>query len=262
MKQFDLQAVGNEGGKAVITFEDKDFGNEVRERFANWTRSADFFDGLNLNSLLKLILKTEIIGGDLVLLFDDGLVEDSGKVLLYEPDEIGNTTEEALKSHYGAGAYQRLGRVYTKFSQFQGVIVSRSQRGAETFEPSKSYFLKRDPNGSFLDDLWLMPRNVFRVAQGRGVTPTTSSLSTIIDLQDYIGFEIAAAKKNAQTLAQVLQEREDEVELPSAFDKDVDFSKMTDEEIEEAVKAENDTQVPTVTLDKINAAGCVYQVLP
>ena len=118
LKQFDLQAVGNEGGKAVITFEDKNFGNEVRERFANWTRSADFFDGLNLNSLLKLILKTEIIGGDLVLLFDDGLVEDSGKVLLYEPDEIGNTTEEALKSHYGAGAYQRLGRVYTKFSQF------------------------------------------------------------------------------------------------------------------------------------------------
>lgn len=182
LKQFDLQAVGNEGGKAVITFDDRDFGNTVRERFANWTRSADFFDGLNLNTLLKLILKTEVIGGDLVLVFDDGLITDSGKVLLYEPDEIGNTTEQALKSHYGTGSFQRLGRVYTPYSQFQGVIVSRSQRGAETFEPSKSYFLKRDPNGSFLDDLWLMPRNVFRVAQGRGITPTTSSLSTIIDL--------------------------------------------------------------------------------
>ena len=258
MKQFELQAIGNEGGKAVIAFEDKDFGNEIRESFASWTRSADFFDGLNLNTLLKLILKTEIIGGDLVLVFDDGLVEDSGKILLYEPDEIGDTTEAALKGHYGAGAYQRLGRVYTRYSQFQGVIVSRSQRGAETFEPSKSYFLKRDPNGSVLDDLWLMPRNVFRVAQGRGVTPTTSSLATIIDLGDYVGFEIAAAKKNAQTLAQVLQEKEDEVELPSAFDKDTDFSRMTDEEIEEAVKAENDAQVPTVTLDKISAAGCLY----
>jgi hypothetical protein len=51
-----------------------------------------------------LILKTEIIGGDLVLVFDDGLIADSGKILLYEPDEIGNTTEEALRRIYGKGA--------------------------------------------------------------------------------------------------------------------------------------------------------------
>lgn len=261
LKQFDLQAVGTEGGKAVITFEDRDYAKEVREAFARWTRSADFFDGLNLNTLLKLILKTEIIGGDLVLLFDDNLVTDSGKILVYEPDEIGNTTEEALRKHYGAKAFQRLGRVYTPYSQFQGVIVSRSERGAEVFDPGKSYFLKRDPNGSVMDDLWMMPRNVFRVAQGRGVSPTTSSLSTIIDLQEYVGFEIAAAKKNAQTLAQVIQSAQ-EMEPPSAFDTDVDFSGMTDEEIEKVVSEEREAQTPTVTLDKINAAGCVYQVLP
>lgn len=42
-------------------------------------------------------------------------------------------------------------------------------------------------------------------------------------------------------MAQVLQERQDEVELPSTFDMDTDFSKMTDAEIEEAAKEQNDT---------------------
>lgn len=69
----------------------------------------------------------------------------------------------------------------------------------------------------------------------------TSSLATILDLEDLCGFEIAAAKKNAQTLAQVLQETnsstEDEV-VPSAFDENTDFENMTDDEIREAVKVE------------------------
>ena len=40
-----------------------------------------------------------------MILFDDGLVEDSGKLIVYESDEIGNTTEEAIKKHYGKDAH-------------------------------------------------------------------------------------------------------------------------------------------------------------
>lgn len=40
----------------------------------------------------------------MVLMFDDGLIEDSGKLVIYEPDEIGSTTEEAVKQHFGAYA--------------------------------------------------------------------------------------------------------------------------------------------------------------
>lgn len=66
-------------------------------------------------------------------------------------------------------------------------------------------------------------------------------------------------------MAQVLQESNasnENVTLPSVFDKDTDFSKMTDEEIEEAVKQENASQVQTMTLERVNAAGCIYQVMP
>ena len=263
LKQFDLQGVGTNGGKAVLTFKDREFSKKVKNAFSKWTRNADFFDGLNLNTLLKLILKTELIGGDLVILFDDNLITDSGRILVYEPDEIGNTTEEALQRRYGQKAYQSQGRVYTPFGQFQGVIVSRSQRGCDVFDPDKCYFLHRDPNGSSFDDKWLMPRNIFRVGQGRGVTPTTSSLSTIIDLNDYVGFEIAAAKKNAQTLGTISDTRErEEISPPSAFPDDVDFSDMSDEEIDEVAKQVSDECEKTVSLDQIKAAGVIYQQLP
>lgn len=262
LKQFDLNAIGTKGGKAIFDFDDAD---KIKDEFKKWTRDADFFDGLNFNTLLKLILKTYILGGDMVLLFDDGLIEDSGKLLIYEPDEIGNTTPEALKSNFGKYARQSLGRVYNGNGRFIGAIVSRSQRGEVEFDPKKSYFLHRDPDAPMFDNFWVMPRNVFRVAQGRGVSPMSTSLATILDLEDLCGYELAASKKNSQTLAQVLQDSNasnENVTLPSVFDKDTDFSKMTDEEIEEAVKQENASQVQTMTLERVNAAGCIYQVMP
>ncbi len=77
---------------------------ELQQLFAQFTRSADFFDGLSFNALLKLILKTQLVGGDACIVFDDGLVEDSGRLLVYESDEIGNTTDDAIVKHFGKGA--------------------------------------------------------------------------------------------------------------------------------------------------------------
>lgn len=126
LKQFDLNAIGTKGGKAIFNFKDIELANRIKGEFAKWTREADFFDGLNFNTVLKLILKTYVLGGDMVLLFDDGMIEDSGKIVIYEPDEINNTTEQAIKSHFGSNAHQSLGRVYNGNSRFIGVVVSRS----------------------------------------------------------------------------------------------------------------------------------------
>ena len=54
----------------------------------------------------------------------------------------------------------------------------------------------------------------------------------------------------------------EDVAVPSAFDVDTDFENMTDEEIEAASKEEAESQVQTMTLDRVNAAGCIYQVMP
>lgn len=263
LKQFDLNAVGSRGGKAIFEF---DGAEGVKAEFSKWTRDADFFDGLSFNALLKLILKTYIIGGDMVLVFDDGLLEDSGKLVVYEPDEIGSTTDEAVAARYGASARQSLGRVYNGNGRFIGAVVSRSQRGAEVFDPAKCYFLRRDPDASPFDSFWMMPRNVFRVAQGRGISPAAPSLATVLDLEDLCGFELAAAKKNAQTFAQVLQESSpsnEDAAPPSPFEDGQDFSGMTDDEVEEAARQYAQASAErTVTLDRAAAAGAIYQVMP
>ena len=99
LKQLDVNVVGTKGGKCITEDE------ALKDAFSEWTRNADFFDGLSFNTLLKLILKTRVLGGDVVLLFDDGLIEDSGKILMYEPDEIGNSTDAAIAQHYGRRAH-------------------------------------------------------------------------------------------------------------------------------------------------------------
>lgn len=263
LKQFDLQAVGTVGGKASFVFDDTDKGDKLREAFAAWTRDADFFDGLPFGAFLKLVLKTYILGGDMVLVFDDGLVEDSGRILLYEPDEIGSLNAVDFANAFGPGYYQSQGRVYNGNGRFAGVIVSRACRGEETFDAKKSYILRRDPNDSQLNCNWMMPRNLFRIAQGRGISPLASSLGTVIDLEDLCEYELQAAKKNSQTLAQVLNnDNSTEPAIGSAFAAGTDFSSMTDAEITAAAEAEAEVQPEVVTLDQIKGAGVLYESLP
>lgn len=263
LKQFDVNVVGVKGGKAIFNFDDSDLNRELKEKFSYFTRQADFFDGLSFNQILKLILKNQIIGGDCVILFDDGLVENSGKLLVYESDEIGNTTEEAIKEHYGKDAHQSLGKVYNGNGRWIGTVVSRACRGMETFDPDKCYFLHRDPNLSNFTSKWLMPQNIWRVNQGRGISQIASSLGAILDLEDITGFEIQAAKKNAQTFAQIVKTNtsNEHTQLPSTFDDGTDFSEMTDEQIEEAAKQEaNDEQV--ISFSRASSCGIVYEQLP
>ena len=92
LKQMDFNVCGTKAGKVILDFPDLNLNKEVVELFSKFTRSADFFDGYSFNTVLKLILKNALIGGDCVVLFDNGLIEDSGKILVYESDEIGNTT--------------------------------------------------------------------------------------------------------------------------------------------------------------------------
>lgn len=235
LRQYDFNAVGTVGGRLILNFAN----DRLMELFQDWTRSCEYFHGMGLNQLLKTVVRTYICGGELVLMVDDGLVEDSGKVLVYEPDEIGDTTEDALKRHYGRNAYQSQGKIYSGTGRWIGTVVSRSCRGMPVFDPGKSYFLKRDPDVSVLSSKWLQPTNFWRFSQGRGTPPIAAALANTDDLESLLNFELQSAKKNSQVLAQVLQEQEKtEVDLPSAFDEATDFENMTDEQLEQAVQQE------------------------
>ena len=50
--------------------------------------------------------------------------------------------------------------------------------------------------------------------------------------------------------------------LPSAFDEDTDFSKMTDEQIEEAAKQESHQEERVISFQKALSAGIIYEAMP
>lgn len=260
LKQFELNAVGTCGGKATFSVGTDAENAAMREAFARWAMSCEFFDGLRLNSLLRTVLKAYLVGGECVLLFDDGLIEDSGKIILYEPDEMGNLSAGDFAAHFPA-AWQMLdGHILNENGRLVGVVVSRYHRGEKEYPWDECYKLVKDPNQSDEDCLWLNPRNMWRKNQVIGVSPIASSLASVIDLEDLCNYELQSAKKNSQTLAQVVQDKQEE-EPPVAFDGGADVEAMTDEEVNEAAEQEGGA-APTMTLDRIKGAGCLYEVMP
>lgn len=185
--------------------------------------------------MLKRILREYIIGGDCVLVFDDGLVEDSGKILLFEANEIVDVAQEEVEKRYGKGSWCRNGKVYNRNGRHIGTIVSKSQRNVEKADPSKCYFLKKDPNSISFENNWFHFSSGWR--EGRGVSQAASAIATIHQLEDLVQTELMAARRNSEVFCWLQQEKQPEQELPAAFDT-ADVENMTDEEIEQAAKEE------------------------
>ena len=157
--QLSTNVVSTCGGKVVLSLPNEQTNKALRAAFSKWTRNADFYTGDTFNKLLKRILREYVIGGDCVVLFDDGLIEDSGKVLMFESNEIVDVPQPEVEKRYGKGAWSSQGKVYSAHGRHIGTIVSKSQRTdsipfGQTADPDKCYYLKKDPNGSPLDNYW------------------------------------------------------------------------------------------------------------
>ena len=184
----------------VLSLENEQTNKDLKKQFFRYTRNVDFYTGDTFNHLLKRTLREYVIGGDCVLLFDDGLVEDSGKVMLFESNEIVNVSPDVVESHYGKGAWISQGKVYSKNGRHIGTVVSKSQKNCalsgEVADPNKCYFLKKDPNASPLDNYWFHFSSNWR--EGRGVSQAASAIATIHQLEDLVQSELMASRRNSQ----------------------------------------------------------------
>lgn len=251
--------VGSCGGKIILNYKNEGINSALKQKFFAYTRNVDFFTGDSLNKLLKRALREYVIGGDCVLVFDDGLIEDSGKILLFESSEIVNTSDEAIKKHYGKYAYQSQGKVYNANGRHIGTVVSRSQRGVEIADPLCCFFLHKDPNASSLDNGWYHFSSNWR--EGRGVSPAASAIATLHQLEDLVSSELMASRRNAQIFCWLTQSATQEEEVPSAFNDETDFDNMTDEQVEQAAKAETST-TQTISFNRARENSIVYEALP
>ena len=263
--QLTTNVISTCGGKVVISTPNEEANKALKKAFFSYTRNVDFYTGDTLNHLLKRALREYVIGGDCVLLFDDGLIEDSGKVLLFESNQIVNVAQEEVEKRYGKGSWISNGKVYSRNGRHIGTVVSRSQSPLlGDADPDKCYFLKKDDvNGSPIDNYWYHFSSNWR--EGRGVSQAASAIATIHQLEDLVQSELLASRRNSQIFCWLTQNEDPQQEMPSPFDVSElcadNIENMSDEEIKNLVKQQTDSE-KTISFNKARENSIVYEALP
>lgn len=273
LHQIEINVVGVDGGKAVFEFPKayKAAEDQIKTAFANWAQEAEYFEDVDLQDVLRLALRTQMLGGDVVLVFDDDVTAAStGQIIAFEPDCVGDLVD--FKSKYPAFR-QYQGIVKNANGKTVGVTVSWSQRGLSAYdefdaEGNRAAWTLIKPEGKrWSDSLFTIFRGVGRFNQIRGSSRLWPGLGTVADLTDLQGFEVQAAKIGAQKIGQVLQEVEkNEADIDAQLDPDAQAPIGETGDYEAAAEAAQEAAVEAdqmeLDVEEIHGAGVIYDVLP
>lgn len=273
LHQLEINVIGTFGGKAVFEFPKPyaEAGEKVKRAFVEWAREAEYFDDLDLQDTLKLALRTQMLGGDCVFVFDDDILADStGQIISFEPDCIGDV--EGFERDF-PGYTQHQGIVKNANGKTVGVTVSWAQRGQSEYKRTDggklaAWTLIRKPGERKMDAPFIVFHDQGRFNQIRGSSRLWPGLGTIVDLADTQGFEVQAAKNGAQKLGQIIQDQEqNKGEIDSELDNDVKAPIAGAEVIDEALRGEkkedeDEDDREKLELDTITNAGVLWDVLP
>lgn len=274
-QQRRVNVVGDVGGKLTISLDDltpaaeracaeaQDWFNGV------WAPNAEFTDGLCFNELLKIALSSGDNTGDLVLLFDNGsLAPDiggTGRIRAFESDEVANLAPSAFAARF-PNHTQSQGVIRDRYGRTVGVHVSTLQRGMQEFSEGKCFTLLRDPLADRRDALFTLVKRSWRFNQGRGVSPSSSSVNTLTDIYELVASETQAAKLNAKLVAQLIDENDVSAEspVPSEYRPTADTPEGDTAPADGADTASElaDEATPTVTFEQMDAIGAVYDIMP
>ena len=211
-QQIRVNVVGSVGGKLVASFPDgfKDAADAVQKYFNKvWFPNAEFTYGKDFNWILKTQLSAQDTNGNVILVFDDGILtggDGTGRIRGFEGDEIAEAPLEFLEKQFGKKAQQSQGFVY-KNGMFAGLFCSTVQRGQKTLDPALGILtLKRDPFAADKFTNWVMLGHMQRFNQGRAASPLWAAITTMVDLHEISASEAQAAKLNAQLVGQILED--------------------------------------------------------
>ena len=277
LHQLEINVAGVEGGKAVFNFPAgfENAADTIKEAFADWAQEAEYFDDASLQMALRWVLRTQMLGGDMALVFDwDITKNDTGQIIGFEPDCIGNLSEADFRKVFPEGYTQTQGIVKNADGKTVGVIVSWGQRGETEYRLSDgkgrrmAWTLIKPVGQKWTDSLFTLYRGLSRFNQVRGSSRLWPGLGTVKDLSDAQGYELQSAKKGAQTIGQVTQQEEKaEDDLAKELDPDVNApvngdGADYDAAIAAAVKDAEDDDRISLDLEAIGGAGAIYDVMP
>ena len=278
LHQLEVNVVGTEGGRAIFSFPAgyEKAQSRIHAAFAAWAQEAEFFDDQNLQSLLRLILRTLYLGGDLALVYDFGIVRDTGKIIAFDPDCIGNISEVEFKAAFGKEYTQHQGILKNRWGQTCGLICSMRQRGLSEFRlwnpdgTRAAWTLVKPAGVNWTDCPFTLIRDLRQINGMRGASALWPGLGSLSDQADLQGYEIQSAKRSAQIVGQVLQDETatNEAEIAAEMDPAAIAPELglgdapaadggNGEALAEALAQES------LTLERLGgAAGAIYDVMP
>ena len=230
-QQLRVNIVGAVGGKLYASFpvEYKAAAAAVMHYFNKvWAARAEFTFRQNFNWILKTALTAQDVGGNVVLVFDDGILtggNGTGRVRGFEADEIAEIPQTEFEKRFPKGWTQSRGFIYNASGMFCGLFASTSQRGRSVFDPAAGFItLRLDPFDDAATPNFLLLGDMRRFNQGRAVSPLVSALTALVDLHETVASEAQAAKLNAQMVGQILESEtaEPEEEMPGFEDREVE----------------------------------------
>lgn len=265
-QQLRVNIVGSVAGKLYAAFPAgyEDAAAEVTNYFnRQWFPKAEFTFRKNFNWLLKTCITAQDTNGNVVLVFDDGVLTGgvgTGRIRGFEGDEIASLPDEFFARRWPKGWSQSQGFVYNESGMFAGVILSTSQRGADVFDPSKGVLvLEQDPFDDSSLVNWTTLGDMRRFNQGRAVSPLTAAVTCLVDLHETAASEAVAAKLNSQIVGQILETAgaDGANEPATPFD---DFSSVDADAAADAAPAQ--PQVQTFSTAEMRAIGAHFDQMP
>ena len=189
LHQYRMNVVGALG-KLQVNVEG---GDDASAWFnGDWAQDCDYRgDGTHFSTILQNVVASAFREGDLLGMVDDGLVDDSGKLLHWESDQIVPLSEVGLKTkgYEGKDIVQDNGIIRGKFGKILAYVVT-GKRGATVVEADDATVFK-------VGDAWLVT-NPWRLNQGRGIPALITSATNILDLYEILGKELISAKRATQ----------------------------------------------------------------
>jgi capsid protein len=190
--QFRMNVVGSLGKLQVNSAG----GEEATEWFNEvWAKDCDYRDDVHFSTMCQNAVASVLREGDFLSIVDDDLIEDTGKLLTWETDQVCPVTDEVLKQFGKTGLVQDNGILRDKNGKILGYFVT-GKRGL-------SVISSKDDATFWTRENAILPRNPWRLNQGRGVPAIISAAASFLDVYEMLAKELQTAKRAASQYAMV-----------------------------------------------------------
>ena len=185
-----------------------DSWNKAAEKYFNGKFAPDCLLSIprtHLSELCQQLVASLIREGDALVVYDDGIAKNSGKLLVFEADQLVMMAEDDFKAEF-PDCYQEQGVILDELGCIKGFIVSSVKDAAALADrrrPNALSVLPRSDCLVYTTEQAVLLAARYRPGQIRGVPEMLPVSIALDDADEMVKSEMLTAKRAAKTYATV-----------------------------------------------------------